>query len=109
MIIKHKLCLGDDETISQIQENPYLQHFVGFKGFCKKKAFAPSLFVKIRERMGPEVFALFEESIITRISAQKRSKNYDENPTDDDNPKPPSKGESASYRSTSPEDLDQET
>ena len=103
VIIKHKLCLGDDETISQIQENPYLQHFVGFKGFCKKKAFAPSLFVKIRERMGPEVFALFEVSIITRISAQKRSENYD------DNPKPPSKDESASYHSTSPEDLDQET
>ncbi|MBN2704868.1 MAG: transposase [Deltaproteobacteria bacterium] len=29
-LIKHKLCLGDEETVSQIQENPYLQYFVGF-------------------------------------------------------------------------------
>ncbi|MBN2333839.1 MAG: transposase [Deltaproteobacteria bacterium] len=30
-IIKHKLCLGDEETIEQIRENPYLQYFVGLK------------------------------------------------------------------------------
>ncbi|MCP4073779.1 MAG: transposase, partial [Hyphomicrobiales bacterium] len=28
VIIKHKLCLGDEETIEQIRENPYLQYFV---------------------------------------------------------------------------------
>jgi transposase, IS5 family len=94
VIIKHKLCLGDEETILQIQENPYLQHFVGFTGFCKEKAFAPSLFVEIRRRMGPEIFSLFEESIITRISALKSSEN------DEDNPKPPSKGEAGSVKAT---------
>ncbi len=31
VIIKHKLCLSDEETIAQIQENIYLQYFVGFK------------------------------------------------------------------------------
>ncbi len=102
VIIKHKLCLGDEETILQIQENPYLQHFVGFTGFCKEKAFAPSLFVEIRRRMGPEIFSLFEESIITRISALKSSEN------DEDNPKPPSKGEAASSPSASTEALGQE-
>jgi len=29
VIIKHKLCLSDRETVAQIQENPYLQYFVG--------------------------------------------------------------------------------
>jgi IS5 family transposase len=29
VIIKHKLCLSDVETVLQIQENPYLQYFVG--------------------------------------------------------------------------------
>jgi hypothetical protein len=28
VIIKHKLCLSDRETVAQIQENPYLQYFV---------------------------------------------------------------------------------
>ena len=106
VIIKHKLCLGDEETILQIQENPYLQHFVGFTGFCKKKAFAPSLFVEIRRRMGPEVFALFEESIITRISAHKSPENYDDDPDDDDSPTPPSKGEAATRHAPSSVSLD---
>jgi len=30
VILKHKLCLSDEETVCQIQENPYLQFFVGF-------------------------------------------------------------------------------
>ena len=68
VIIKHKLCLSDEETIQQIRENPYLQYFVGFTGFHKEQAFAPSLFVEIRRRMGPEVFAHFEDSIIARMS-----------------------------------------
>ena len=52
VIIKHKLCLSDEETIEQIRENPYLQYFVGFKAFVKEQAFAPSLFVEIRRRHG---------------------------------------------------------
>jgi len=52
VIIKHKLCLSDEETIEQIRENPYLQYFVGFKAFHKEQAFAPSLFVEIRPPHG---------------------------------------------------------
>ena len=33
VIIKHKLCLSDEETVEQIQENPYLQYFVGLAGY----------------------------------------------------------------------------
>ncbi|WP_461422741.1 transposase [Ketobacter sp.] len=33
VIIKHKLCLSDRETVAQIQENPYLQLFVGLPGY----------------------------------------------------------------------------
>mgnify|MGYP002635692576 CR=1 FL=1 len=72
VIIKHKLCLSDEETIEQIRENPYLQHFVGFKVFHKEQAFAPSLFVEIRRRMGPQVFARFEDSIIAHLSGHQK-------------------------------------
>jgi hypothetical protein len=72
VIIKHKLSLSDEETVKQIQENPYLQFFVGLPGFQTKQPFAPSLFVEIRRRMGEEAFKQFEQAIVDRI--EKRSK-----------------------------------
>ncbi len=36
VIIKHKLCLSDRETVAQIQENPYLQYFVGLPGYQRR-------------------------------------------------------------------------
>ncbi|MBK8471450.1 MAG: transposase [Sphingobacteriales bacterium] len=35
LIIKHYLNISDAETILQIQENPYLQYFVGLGVFQK--------------------------------------------------------------------------
>ena len=52
VIIKHKLCLSDEETVAQIQENPYLQYFVGLPGYQMEAPFVPSLLVEIRKRMG---------------------------------------------------------
>ena len=46
VIIKHKLNLSDEETVLQIQENPYLQYFVGLSRYQEESAFAPSLFVE---------------------------------------------------------------
>jgi len=71
VIIKHKLTLSDEETLQQIQENPYLQYFVGFSGFQTKQPFAPSLFVEIRKRMGDETFERFEQAIIEQLEAKK--------------------------------------
>ena len=59
VIIKHKLCLSDAETVLQIQENPYLQYFVGLSGYQMEAPFASSLFVEIRKRMGQSVFERF--------------------------------------------------
>ena len=51
VIIKHKLKISDEETVAQIQENPYLQYFCGLKGFSIQAPFAPSLLVEIRKRI----------------------------------------------------------
>jgi transposase, IS5 family len=59
VIVKHKLSLSDAETVQQIQENPYLQYFVGLPGFQQDEPFASSLFVEIRKRMGSAVFEAF--------------------------------------------------
>lgn len=74
VIIKHKLCLSDEETIEQIRENPYLQYFVGFSEFQLGAAFAPSLFVDIRRRMGEKVFEEFNLAIVNRIEVDARKK-----------------------------------
>jgi len=73
MIIKHKLTLSDEETVMQIQENPYLQYFVGFSSYEDKPPFAPSLFVDIRKRMGSEVFSGFEQVILEKIGKPRRT------------------------------------
>jgi len=74
VIIKHKLCLSDVETVQQIQENPYLQYFVGLAGYQQTAAFAPSLFVEIRKRMGATVFDGFNQAIIDAHEGKKTSK-----------------------------------
>ena len=74
MIIKHKLCLSDEETVAQIQENPYLQYFVGLAGYQMEAPFAPSLFVEIRKRMGQGVFEVFQGAIIDAVEDAKVKK-----------------------------------
>lgn len=56
LILKHFYHYSDEETIEQIQMNPYYQYFVGFKAFQKTPAFCPSLFVDIRKRMDEGVY-----------------------------------------------------
>ena len=68
VIIKHKLCLSDEETVRQIQENPYLLFFVGLSRYQTEPPFAPSLFIEIRKRMGQTVF-----EGETRTSRMKRT------------------------------------
>lgn len=69
VIIKHKLCLSDEETVRQIQENPYLQFFCGLPGFTTQPPFAPSLFVAVRKRMTREVFESFHQVILQALEA----------------------------------------
>lgn len=71
VIIKHKLSVSDNETVEQIRENPYLQYFIGLKGFQSEAPFAPSLFVEVRKRMGQTVFNEFHEAIIDVIEPGK--------------------------------------
>ena len=71
VIIKHKLCVSDVETVQQIQENPYLQFFVGLPGYQTAEPFAPSLFVEIRKRMGEAMFEGFHRAIIEAHEGNK--------------------------------------
>jgi IS5 family transposase len=81
VIIKHKLCLSDVETVLQIQENPYLQYFVGLPGYQRTAPFAPSLLVEIRKRMGEAVFEGFHRAIIEAHEGQKPVKPEPQTPS----------------------------
>jgi hypothetical protein len=73
LIIKHRLNLSDREVISTIQENIYLQYFVGFHKFQKEPAFDPSLFVHLRKRLGKEAFDEMTQEII-KISERSKGR-----------------------------------
>jgi hypothetical protein len=91
VIIKHKLCLSDRETVAQIQENPYLQYFVGLPGYQMEPPFVPSLFVEIRKRMGQPVFDVFQAAIIDSVEGIKvKQKKTAGKKADQDDNEPPS-------------------
>jgi len=88
MIIKHKLNISDEETVLQIQENPYLQYFCGYETYIDALPFVPSLFVEIRKRMGSDMFKCFEQAIVDQaVSIQKDKQEAVK--SDGDNEDPP--------------------
>ncbi len=50
LIIKERLDLTDRETVEAIQENPYLQFFIGLEEFTQENPFDASLMVDFRKR-----------------------------------------------------------
>ncbi|MGI9317529.1 MAG: IS5 family transposase [bacterium] len=84
VIIKHRLCLSDRETVKQIQENPYLQYFVGLSGYQMEAPFAASLLVDVRKRMGAGVFEVFHQSIIDAVAKHKAARKASSTPSSSD-------------------------
>lgn len=64
IIIKHMLNLSDRETIQQIQENVFMQYFLGYSTFTNEAPFSPSLFVSIRERLSLQVINSINDIVI---------------------------------------------
>ena len=60
LIIKHKLKLSDEETVQSIEENPYMQFFLGLDEFSPEPLFSSSLFVEWRKKLGNETFNSFD-------------------------------------------------
>jgi len=66
IIIKHKLKLSDEETVMQIQENPYLQYFLGYSVYESEPIFSATLFVEIRKRLGIDKFNEMSSKLIDK-------------------------------------------
>lgn len=63
LLIKEKLGVTDRETVAQIQENPYLQYFIGFESYTAKEPFDSSLMVHFRKRITSEMINDINEHI----------------------------------------------
>jgi len=69
MIIKERLGLTDEETVAQVFENPYLQHFLGYRELLKKMPFDPSMMVYFRSRLAQGDYDEINREII-RIATE---------------------------------------
>jgi len=64
VMVKHITGLSDENTIKEIQRNPYYQYLAGREFFSYDRLFDPSLFVTIRKRLTNEVVSRMSEAIM---------------------------------------------
>lgn len=84
VIIKHMLKFSDRETVQQIQENVFMQYFLGYSSFTNEAPFSSTLFVEIRERLSLEVMSCINEIIIAH-HFDKQSFEKNNNDSQDNN------------------------
>lgn len=85
LIIKHICNLSDRETIEQIQENMYMQYFIGYSSFSDEAPFDASLFVEIRNRLGIDKINAMNERIINLSNTKNQSTEKKDPPSSSDN------------------------
>jgi hypothetical protein len=77
------LDLTDRETVQQIQENVFMQYFLGYSSFTNEAPFSPSLFVAIRERLSLDIINSINDIVIAHhfeTSQQQPSENTKDEP-----------------------------
>ena len=72
LIVKHFKQMSDEDTIEEIQENPYLQYFLGYSSYQLKPSFDPSLFVTIRKRLSARHIEAINEVFVLKVKELRR-------------------------------------
>ncbi len=90
LIIKHSESLSDKKVIETIQENVYMQFFVGLAEFQTEPIFDSSLFVTIRKRLGKEAFDKLNNALIKAYSSKVDKRNISKKCKEEE--LPPNKG-----------------
>jgi len=91
MIIKHLEDLTDRATILHIQENMFMQYFLGYSSFTNEAPFTAPLFVAIRKRMSLELTTKISEVIALHCMEEP------EEPSDPDPPESTSVSETEEH------------
>lgn len=94
LLIKHLEDKDDRGTIEAIQENPYMQYFLGLKAFTHQPVFDPSMFVHIRKRFGQQAFDELNQAIIREANKEtaKGTKKEEDQDEGENNPPVSNKG-----------------
>jgi hypothetical protein len=72
LIIQQKLNITDRETVEQIQENLYLQYFIGLGEFSNKIPFNSSMMVHFRKRIDSEIVNKINKTIVLKELKKKK-------------------------------------
>lgn len=85
LIIKEKLGASDRETVEQIQENPYLQYFIGLTKYTNEAPFEASMLSHFRLRIGKELVNKINKRMVlgSREISDKEGEENQENDTEE--------------------------
>ena len=97
IFIKEYCHFTDDSTVENLQENSYMQYFVGLHEFHAKPLFDPSMMVHFRKRFPVEEVAKINEYVCTgKWPEEQRSVDRNDDTKDtgngDDGDEPPASG-----------------
>ena len=67
LIIKEKLGISDRETVEQIKESPYLQHFIGISSYSNETPFDASMLVIFRQRIDIELVNRINQKMVKEM------------------------------------------
>ena len=76
LLIQKEYSYSDEETVLQIQENPYLQFFIGLPGYQDAKPFDASTMVYFRKRLDETTLIEINEKILV-FNKKKDDKDND--------------------------------
>lgn len=104
LMIKHFCKLSDRETIACIQENMYMQYFLGYTSFTTKAPFSAPLFVEFRKRLTEELMAKINDIVATHAMNFETGQNAqfpsdDQGKSDEDSDKMETEEQGASIKS----------
>lgn len=71
LLIQERLGITDRETVAQIIENPYLQFFLGYKGYTDERPFHHTMMVHFRKRFSKEILAEINTRIVDNALEQE--------------------------------------
>ena len=77
LMVKHLGNWSDRETIAQIQENIYIQAFLGYNSFTFEAPFSASLFVEFRKRLSEELICKINDIIALCAIKEEHENNSD--------------------------------
>jgi IS5 family transposase len=110
LIIQIKLSLTDEETVNQIIENPYLQHFIGLEAFQDHSPFDASMMTHFRKRFNMQDIQNIDEFLhqLHKSPAPSTAVEKDDDsdlPPDAGNPTSTNKGKLIVDASCAPADI----